>query len=120
MSAPVQVSIPCPPSVNSMYRNVTGKGRVKTVRYLTWARAAGNEVMAQTRQHIPGPVMIDITCQRKRTNEDVDNKIKAVLDLLVNMAVIDDDKNVHEVRCRWGDVQGALVTVVSLSVEAAA
>lgn len=114
MTAPIQVSIPCPPSVNSMYRNVTGKGRVKTVRYRTWARAASNEVMAQTKQHIGGPVMVDITCQRKRSTEDVDNKIKAVLDLLVTMAVIDDDKNVHEVRARWGAVEGAVVTVVPM------
>jgi Holliday junction resolvase RusA-like endonuclease len=55
---------------------------------------------------------VDITLKRPRANCDVDNYIKGCLDLLVNMAVIDDDKNVQEVRARWGDVAGAVVTIV--------
>ena len=110
-AAPLELTIPCPPSVNSIYRNVAGKGRVKTARYRTWAVAAGNELLAQRRRHISGPVLIDITCERKRSNEDVDNKIKAAVDLLVEMQIIDDDRNVQEVRARWGKVTGAVVRV---------
>lgn len=112
MNAPLTLTLPCPPSLNHLFANVRGKGRVRSVRYRTWARAAGNEVMAQTKRHIAGPVMVDITCKRPRTNCDVDNYIKACLDLLVDMAVLSDDKNVQEVRCRWGDVEGAVVTII--------
>lgn len=115
MAAPLTITLPCPPSVNHLFRNVPGKGRVKTQRYLTWCRAAGNEVLAQRRHHVAGRVMVDITCQRPSANSDVDNRIKACLDLLVDMALIDDDKAVQEVRCRWGAVNGAVVTIVPLS-----
>lgn len=111
---PLELTIPCPPSTNTLYRNVSGRGRVKTQRYQTWARAAGNEILTQRRRHIPGPVMIDITCQRRRKNEDIDNKIKGCIDFLVSMNLIDDDKNVQEVRARWGDVKGATVRIIPM------
>lgn len=119
MGAPLTLTMPVPPSLNNIFTNVRGKGRVRTARYRTWARAAGNEVMAQTKRNFPGPVLVDITCKRPRSNCDVDNYIKGCLDLLVDMAVLSDDKNVQEVRARWGDCEGAVVTIIPLAVEAA-
>lgn len=125
MTAPLTITLPCPPPVSAAYSNISPAaraeaakrgqrlpGRRKTKRYLTWARAAGNELLAQRRHHVGGSVLIDITCKRRQSNEDVDNKIKVVLDFLVEMDLIDDDKNVQEVRCRWGDVDGAVVTII--------
>jgi Holliday junction resolvase RusA-like endonuclease len=114
MTAPLTITLPCPPSANHLFRNVRGKGRVKTTRYLTWFRAAGNEVLAQRRHHVAGPVMVDITCKRQRATSDIDNRIKACLDLLVEMGLIDDDRHVQEIRARWGDVAGAVVTIIQL------
>lgn len=112
MTAPLTITLPCPPSTNNLFTNARGRGRVKTQRYLTWCRAAGNEVLAQRRHRVAGPVLVDITCKRQNTTSDIDNRIKACLDLLVEMNLIDDDKNVQEVRARWGDVAGAVVTIV--------
>jgi hypothetical protein len=36
-----------PPSVNTIYANVPGKGRVKSARYKTWLKAAGWDIAAQ-------------------------------------------------------------------------
>jgi len=66
-------------------------------------------------KHTPGEVLLDITIKRRRKTQDLDNMLKPILDLLVNMAVMDDDKNVGEIRCRWGDVPGAVVEISPLS-----
>lgn len=132
MSAPLTITMPCPPPVSAAYSNISPAaraeaakrgqrlpGRRRTKRYLTWARAAGNELLAQARHAIDGPCMVDITCKRRRSNEDIDNKIKVVLDFLQDVEIIGNDKNVNEVRARWGDVEGAVVTIIPLAAEAA-
>lgn len=107
----VTITMPAPPSSNTCFRNVAGRGRVRTQRYKTWARAAGNEVLYQRPPHIAGEVLLDITIKRRRKDQDLDNMLKPILDLLVTMAVMDDDKNVGEIRCRWGNVDGAVVEI---------
>jgi len=111
----VIITMPAPPSVNTCFRNVTGKGRVRTQRYKTWIRAAVNEVLYQNPPHTAGEVMLDITIMRRRKNQDLDNMLKPIIDLLVIMAVMDDDRYVGEIRCRWGDVPGAVVEISTYS-----
>jgi Holliday junction resolvase RusA-like endonuclease len=101
-------TIPAPPSTNSLYTNRRG-GRRKTDRYATWINAAGWDLKAQKPAPLPGPVVVDITVGPRRTNADIDNKIKAVLDLMVRHKIIDDDRNVFEVRARWGTEKGCQV-----------
>ena len=103
------ITLPHPPSVNAMFRNVRGRGRAKTDRYKVWLNAAGWDIKAQRPERIAGPVAIDITVQRRNRNSDIDNLIKPILDLLVTHGVIDDDKHVNEVRARWGEVTGCEV-----------
>lgn len=110
----ITLAIPAPPSTNNLFINVRGRGRAKTSRYLTWLRAAGNELLAQRPGHISGPVSVRIKVRRRRKNQDIDNTIKAPLDLLVAHGVIDDDKCVHSVSAMWAPVDGAIVEVESL------
>jgi Holliday junction resolvase RusA-like endonuclease len=106
--------MPKPPSVNGLFTNVPGKGRVKTTRYLTWIRAAINEVRSQKVGPVSGPVYVDITVSKRRSNADIDNLIKAPLDLLVSEGLIDDDRHVERVSCAWGDIeQGCQVEIWS-------
>lgn len=107
------VNIPSPPSVNMLFRNVPGKGRVKTKRYLTWQRAAQNEILSQKPEYIPGPVSIEIVC-RRNTRADIDNLAKGPIDLLVSAGVIDDDRNVERLSICWGDVEGARISISSV------
>ncbi len=82
-----------PPSVNSMYRNVRGKGRVKSRDYINWQKQSAVEVMIQRpRRHI-GRVEIEIRIPEDqcRKTSDCDNRAKACLDLLVKQGIIIDD-----------------------------
>ncbi len=108
------LNIPHPPSVNTMFRNVSGVGRVKTATYKKWLLAAGNELLTQRRAHVGGTVAVTLTVKRRNKRADVDNLIKPVLDLLVTYGLIDDDRNVHRVTAQWGDVDDARVEVVAI------
>lgn len=107
-----EFTLPLPPSTNNLFRNVNGKGRVKTDDYKAWQEAAGWALKAQRPTPIAGPVSISISIYRASKASDLDNRIKAVLDLIVEHSVIDDDRNVQEIFARWSnDTDGALVVV---------
>ena len=108
----MKLILPMPPSVNSLYRNVPGRGRVPSGLYQRWRKAADDAMWGQKKQRIEGPVIIVITLQPKG-RYDVDNKIKAVLDLLVRYGIIEDDDHhiVKQVTSRIGDVVGCEVEI---------
>lgn len=104
------LNLPQPPPVNNLYRNVSGKGRRKTKRYMTWIRAAGWMIREQKPQPVEGWVIIDLTVNRPdKRKRDISNTIKAVEDLLVEHRLIEDDSMVYEVRARWGKCNGCEV-----------
>lgn len=106
------IRLPIPPSVNAMYRNVPGKGRVKTGAYKTWASAAGYSLLRQRPEKHKGDVILNLQFGPRNKRADVSNLIKATEDLLVNMGVIEDDRFVVSVLAAWNDsVDGALVEV---------
>ena len=120
----VTVHLPFPPSVNSLYANVPGKGRVKTDRYRTWANAAGWSIRAQRPRPIPvGPYQITVTVQRKGDGRrrDLENFIKAVSDLLVEHKIIPDDHFEERIEMQWSDaVTGCVVELTPLGQQIAA
>lgn len=96
-----------PPSTNSLFANMAGKGRVRTKRYKEWANAAGWD--CKRKGTIAGPFNIAIILSRKhrRKNADLDNHgTKAILDLLVAHKVIDDDSLAERITVEWGDCDG--------------
>lgn len=120
-------SLPMPPSVNHLYANVPGKGRVKAERYRTWRNAAGWEIRRQiVGSRIPGPVSLTYTLEDGGSRADLGNHEKALTDLLVEMNVIDGDgpETVRAIKLQWGAVSGACVKVERfsdrLALEAAA
>lgn len=105
-----------PPSVNNLFRNVPGKGRVRTERYKIWLQAARWDVLLDCNkprqiETLTGPVEISIDLGKSRG--DIDNRAKPVLDLLVNTHVIRDDSQVQLlVIARDGDVKRRAVVTV--------
>lgn len=99
--------LPMPPSVNSLYRNVPGAGRVKTKEYKTWAHEAQWMLVAQRNQKgkhrcIEGPVEVHVRAYRPgNKRRDLDNILKALLDLLTNSKTIQDDSQVVAIRAAW-------------------
>lgn len=106
---------PFPPPLNNLYVNIPRRGRVKSKRYLTWHRAALNEVLPQVKTPINlrfnGNFIVDIALGRPdKRKRDIDGTAKAILDLLTGIAWADDSQ-VVDLRMRWADVVGAIVTI---------
>lgn len=119
MISPVKtVPLLRPTSVNGMFLNVRGRGRVKTKRYMTWRRAAEWEARkAGPIRLMPGPVHIDLYVSEDGVgNMDLDNTAKAYLDLFVDLGLIEDDnkKIVRSISLRWVTGQGRAI-IQSLS-----
>lgn len=109
------INLPYPPTVNALFRNDKKRGgRVKTKRYLQWSRVAQNEIMAQRVafpvKHIDGPFEAYITLDAERKG-DIDNCVKAIIDALVEMNIVDDDRFLRRFTVETGKVDGAQVCV---------
>ena len=111
----ITVNFPFPPSLNNLFVNVAGKGRRPAKRYASWQVVACTEIMVQRvkwpKNRVGGPVEIQITLERDRRRMDIDNGAKAIIDTLVKMNIIDDDKNVEKLTIQWGDVSGATAEI---------
>lgn len=97
MIAPLVFRIPNAPGVNNLYRNVPGRGRVKTKAYKDWQYRAGwaMKLDGTTPRYwatLSGPATVDIVIGSRRADNDA--PVKATLDLLTLMKVFHDDKQV--------------------------
>jgi Holliday junction resolvase RusA-like endonuclease len=104
------IKIPMPISVNAMYRNVPGVGRVKTKELKAWKLEAEWEVARQKPPRFVGLVDISISLRiAPKGRADCSNYIKGVEDLLVTCGVIEDDshKYVRSVTARWSQEETA-------------
>ena len=85
--------LPMPPSVNAMYRrNPKGYGMYKTPEAKMWTA----ECMRHIRRKNPlkGKVDVSIEFYFKR-ERDIDNSVKAALDLMQQANVIENDSQVY-------------------------
>lgn len=97
----ILLKLPVPPSSNHLFANIPGKGRVKTSAYRGWIKEAGWALQSQRHEEVAGPVKVSIAVRRTSGRADIDNRIKALLDLLVRHRVIGDDRMVEELYIRW-------------------
>lgn len=119
----VSLLLPFPPSVNSLFFNVRGRGRVKTKRYSDWIVDAGMAAKAQMRLHdyrVEGPFGLEAIAYRPdKRKRDLDNLLKPILDLLgpKTLGVIEDDHLCQSIKIEWQprqrDRQGVRVLVIS-------
>ncbi len=110
----ITLNLPYPPSVNNLFFNVPGRGRVPSTEYRAWQASADNTIRQMNKPRINGPVEITMTFQEKdRRRRDIDNLSKAPLDALVRMRVIDaDDSSVlRRLTLEWGEVSGVKVDI---------
>jgi Holliday junction resolvase RusA-like endonuclease len=99
--APVEFTVPCPPSVNALYRNAPGRGRVKTAAYYDYQTLAITAIKRQRVPHIPGRVVMICGVERARNTSDISNRIKALEDCIVKAGVIEDDRFVTAHAITW-------------------
>lgn len=89
----IKIELPVCPSVNGLYANKAGKGRVKSKRYREWANAAGWEVRAKKPVPIMGPYRLSIWLSDDEASTwDLTNRVKAAEDFLVDCGLIQGDK----------------------------
>jgi crossover junction endodeoxyribonuclease RusA len=97
----IRAVLPYPPSTNTLYRNVAGKGRVKTAKYKAWIDEAGFVLVFKRLPAITGPYVLQIDLfQADARRRDIDNGIKAISDLLVEHQLIEDDSKCVELHVR--------------------
>jgi Holliday junction resolvase RusA-like endonuclease len=102
-----------PPTVNTMYRNLRGRGRVKTARYLKWCDFAEFEIKRQYPKKITSNTYGLILMINKRSNGDLSNYIKPIEDLLVRMGITPDDQfNVLPIAMPKIDAKGVDIIIL--------
>lgn len=110
----IVVEIPVPPSANNLFLNTPGHGRVRTKAYRQWTRLAGWRVKEQRPGRIVGPYRLHLRLPNA-TRGDVDNRLKATLDLLVSLGVVDDDRLAQDVRVSRGEAEGCRIEIVKIT-----
>ena len=101
---PSVFTLPWPLSVNNLFLNVQGRGRVPTKRYEEWKREAALVLMAQRPRKHRGPVHVSIElCPPDRRKRDLDNALKCVLDALTTNQIIeaDDSTILRSLEAKW-------------------
>ena len=87
--------LPMSPSVNAMYRRCPGSyGMYKTIDAKKWISECKKIIgLAKT---LSGEVGVDVEFYFKRES-DTDNRLKALMDVLQDSKVIEDDKQVYRI-----------------------
>lgn len=96
--------VPKPPSTNKLYANSKrGKGRIKTTRYKSWIRTAGQYVTAQRIHFHDCHERFELFYSARRVveNSDIDNLAKPILDMLQHYKIIVNDNMCMRFHGEW-------------------
>ena len=113
------IQLPLPPSTNNLFATVSRK-RVKSQAYTRWLSAAGWELKAQNPEPIKGRfhfTMVVYPPDKRR--RDLDNLLKAPLDLLKTHGVIEDDSLAQSISVSWSESPMIVPAHVRVTVEPA-
>ena len=103
MSEMLNITLPLPPSLNSLWK-VTKQGRLyKSPEYTAWKTAAQWDLKAQIgAKKIKGKFKLTLIADRPdKRRRDLDNLLKAALDCLNGIA-IEDDHQCEMLEAWWG------------------
>lgn len=101
-----RLSLPFPPSVNNLFLNIPGRGRVRSPGYRKWANEAGWIIQLAKQPKLVGPVCVHLALKAPdKRRRDADNGWKAILDILAKHQVIegDDSTIVRRIEAEWVD-----------------
>lgn len=110
----MRLDLPFPVSVNAMYRNVRGVGRVKSKRYKAWIDEANAMNMGKTMHQTTGPFDVEIVVGRPdKRKRDLDNLAKCILDLAVSGGLVEDDHLMNSLKMEWSNTMKGAVLYLS-------
>lgn len=102
----MRFELPLPPSINNYYTNHRYlKRRIKTNKAREWEQEAGYELVRAKIKRFKGRVYVGIHWYFKR-DRDIDNCLKALLDLLQKQRIIDNDSQVYQLNVTKGFDKG--------------
>lgn len=93
--------LPYPPSGWDLYKGWGGK-RALSPAYKKWRRDAGYFIKAPAAP-IAVPFSISIALRRQNTRQDLDNRSKAILDVLQHYGVIKNDNLCERLSMHWDE-----------------
>jgi Holliday junction resolvase RusA-like endonuclease len=96
------IELPIPPSVNGLWFNAPGRGRMRTDEYRAWLNEAGWLLKEQRVVRIHGTAGMELRVGLSNRRRDVDNVIKPFGDLLQANGVIRNDQDIVEVSAKVG------------------
>ena len=105
MTDAIRLTLPIPPSLNGAYFNVPGRGRVSSRGLSDWKAAAGWKLKSQRPGSIPGAYRFALYLPAKMRG-DLDNRIKAAMDLLKEHRVTPDDRRAVSVLAERSELVG--------------
>jgi crossover junction endodeoxyribonuclease RusA len=109
-----RIALPWPPSTNNLFATAGGR-RVTSKDYALWKREAGWTLLAQRPKKHHGMVTISVElCKPHSRRFDLDNRLKPVLDLLVEHGVIKDDSDQYVQEVNVKSVDNAAPCVVTV------
>ena len=106
------IRLPVPPSVNALFFNKSKGGRGKADPYKAWIVAAGWQLKLQRPIPVLGRYTLLIRLPQSLQG-DIDNRIKAVSDLLVKHEIVEDDRYAWRVTVERAAVQECEVELAS-------
>lgn len=107
----MKLDLPLAPPVNNLFATVRGGKRVRSAKYDIWRKQAGLEMLTQRRRAVLGPFRVEIAVPYLMAG-DIDNRIKPVLDLLVEHGLTADDSKAMRVAVsRSAEVEPGRMTV---------
>ena len=109
------IDLPYPPSVNSIWRQnrKTGKTYLDP-KYRAWKAEVDGAFLQNKRiwKPVPGRFRASFTLNESQPHRgDLDNRIKAVLDVLQRLGLIENDRLCVKFDVEWGLVNGCRVTL---------
>lgn len=115
----MQLTLPYPPTLNNLFKNVRN-GRVKSAAYNGWLAQALVALRGQRPTKHAGSFRCTILLTRPdRRRRDIDNTVKAILDLLTTAGVIEDDHLAQSLTVAWAWEEITPGGSVTVSIEPA-
>ena len=110
--------IPIPPSVNALWR-VTGRRMYRSKKYMDWIKQCDQHIGLKEPPGVDYPFNIEIVVGRpSKRRMDIDNRGKAVMDVLQYYGIIEDDCLANRVTIMWSnDINNCDITIWKAEAE---
>jgi crossover junction endodeoxyribonuclease RusA len=96
----IRIALPYPPSVWDIYVG-WGKTRRLSSEYAKWRDDAGSFIRGKNEAPVSVPFVIHVALKRPNKRQDIDNRMKPILDCLQHYGVIKNDNLCERLTMTW-------------------